>query len=283
MVFATAAEGLGAESSITLQRLFDGESIAIGNARFSDWELISLSPANNPLPDLSQIVVTPSVDDIAANLDFAGNSQLAVSGASSLDLTFSYQVHSLDPARPFSSHNLEFTSLTQSEDNSLVFISDELTAPPATDVGATLVIADEVSGFVHEFDFANFAPQRAATVVTNIFASGLTDDDLVQLHSFTQSYLQSGPELLAGDFNNDGAVDAADYTVWRDNLGAPAGTLFNDVDGGVVDLDQFATWKANFGRAGGGAVVAVPLPEPATALLPLLASLAFGARARFIA
>ncbi|MEN1678786.1 MAG: cyanophycinase [Planctomycetota bacterium] len=38
---------------------------------------------------------------------------------------------------------------------------------------------------------------------------------------------------LAGDYNNnDGLVDAADYTVWRDSLNAPARTLPNDVFGG---------------------------------------------------
>jgi hypothetical protein len=49
----------------------------------------------------------------------------------------------------------------------------------------------------------------------------------------------------AGDYNDNGIVDLADYTVWRDNLGAPAGRLFNDVDGGVIDGDQYRTWRAN--------------------------------------
>ena len=32
---------------------------------------------------------------------------------------------------------------------------------------------------------------------------------------------------LIGDYNNNGFVDAADYTVWRDKLGSPAGSLVN--------------------------------------------------------
>lgn len=54
---------------------------------------------------------------------------------------------------------------------------------------------------------------------------------------------------LDGDYNNDGMVDAVDYSVWRGNLGAPAGTLPNDVDGGVVSANQFQTWRANYGAA----------------------------------
>ena len=42
----------------------------------------------------------------------------------------------------------------------------------------------------------------------------------------------SNPSLI-GDYNEDGTVDAADYTVWRDNIGTPAGTLPNDPDGDI--------------------------------------------------
>ena len=238
VVLALAAEALCATPSVTLQRLLDGESIAIGNARFSDWELISLSTANDPAPDLSQIVITPSVDIIATSLDFTANNQLTISGANSLDLTFSYQVRSLDPARPFNSHILEFTSLAVSTGGGLVFITDELTASPAIDLASTLVIDDEVSGFVQEFDLANFSQQPSITVVTNIFASGLTAADTVQLHSFSQNFFQAGPDLLAGDYNNDGAVDAADYTRWRDNLG-----------GARRDLAQRRRWRGDRSRS----------------------------------
>lgn len=71
--------------------------------------------------------------------------------------------------------------------------------------------------------------------------------------------------VLAGDYNDDGSVDAVDYAVWRDNLGATAGTLANDVDGGTIGAAQYATWKANFGasapalNSAGSAV-----PEPTT-------------------
>ena len=79
---------------------------------------------------------------------------------------------------------------------------------------------------------------------------------------------------LPGDYNEDAVVDAADYTVWRDNFGAPAGTLPNDVDGGMIGQAQYDTWKANFGMttgAGGGSLAHGAVPEPATVSLLLLA------------
>src|SRR5690606_7451357 len=73
-----------------------------------------------------------------------------------------------------------------------------------------------------------------------------------------------GP-TLAGDFNGDGVVNAADYTVYRDNLG----TNFN-LDGngnesgdsaGIVDAADYNLWKANYGAtASGSALQAVPEP-----------------------
>jgi hypothetical protein len=80
------------------------------------------------------------------------------------------------------------------------------------------------------------------------------------------------PNGLAGDYNDDGVVDTADYTVWRDRRGAAAGSLPNDIDGGLIGEAQYSTWKAQFGArlrpqaAGSGASV----PEPgAGALLTL--------------
>ena len=55
---------------------------------------------------------------------------------------------------------------------------------------------------------------------------------------------------LPGDFNNDGIVDAADYTVWCDYLGWPTNPdLNNNGDGTkVIDARDFALWRAQYGR-----------------------------------
>lgn len=70
--------------------------------------------------------------------------------------------------------------------------------------------------------------------------------------------LQVAAPVLAGDYNQNGIVDAADYTVWRDRLGGE----FAQADYGV--------WKQNFGATGAtGSASADAVPEPAT--LPLIA------------
>jgi hypothetical protein len=54
---------------------------------------------------------------------------------------------------------------------------------------------------------------------------------------------------LPGDYNGDGAVNAADYTVWRDTLGqsAASGLLADGSGNGIVDQADYDVWKMHFG------------------------------------
>jgi hypothetical protein len=80
---------------------------------------------------------------------------------------------------------------------------------------------------------------------------------------------------LTGDYNRNGAVDAADYTVWRDSLGQTGLDLPADGNGNLmVDLDDYTVWKTNFGLGGGGVLGgAVGVPEPSSLGLSALAGL----------
>jgi hypothetical protein len=77
------------------------------------------------------------------------------------------------------------------------------------------------------------------------------------------------PGGVAGDYNNNGTVDAADYVVWRN--ASPTATLPNDPTPGTVDASDYATFKANFGKtAGSGAGLdGGAVPEPAGVVLAL--------------
>ncbi|QDU87542.1 hypothetical protein Pla175_09040 [Pirellulimonas nuda] len=81
---------------------------------------------------------------------------------------------------------------------------------------------------------------------------------------------------LPGDYNGDGAVDAADYTVWRDSLDQTGAGLAADGTGdGVVDGADLEFWRGRFGNtAGGGLPQAAAVPEPNGLLLALVGLLA---------
>ncbi|QDU58381.1 dockerin type I domain-containing protein [Aeoliella mucimassa] len=74
-------------------------------------------------------------------------------------------------------------------------------------------------------------------------------------------------DYLLPDFNGDGMVNLADYTVWRDNLGRTGASLSQgDATGdGTVDAADYSVWKANFGIAAPG-MATLPsntaVPEP---------------------
>ncbi|MEX0643416.1 MAG: autotransporter-associated beta strand repeat-containing protein [Pirellulales bacterium] len=80
------------------------------------------------------------------------------------------------------------------------------------------------------------------------------------------------PGGVDGDYNDDGTVDAADFVMWRNNVGQPFGTLPHDSTGVTIGDAQYAQWRTNFGLSGGSstALGQSPVPEPASAILLLI-------------
>ena len=79
--------------------------------------------------------------------------------------------------------------------------------------------------------------------------------------------------VIAGDFNRDGTVDAADYVVWRNTVNQSI-VHGNGADGnsdGVVDGLDYNVWRGNFGFIGASNAdsffKAADTPEPTTVSL----------------
>jgi PEP-CTERM motif len=85
---------------------------------------------------------------------------------------------------------------------------------------------------------------------------------------------------LAGDYNGNGVIDAADYTAWRDTVTANGTSLLNDPTPGSVDESDFVYWRNHFGAGGGGgagaAVSAAAVPEPAAIVLAAMGTAGAG-------
>jgi hypothetical protein len=81
---------------------------------------------------------------------------------------------------------------------------------------------------------------------------------------------------LIGDYNDDGTVDGADYTVWRDNLNMSAAALANRDPNisGLVKESDFLSWRNHYGESnGGGAGASVSVLAYAPAAVPEPSSL----------
>ncbi|MEN0111120.1 MAG: hypothetical protein AAF805_10395 [Planctomycetota bacterium] len=70
---------------------------------------------------------------------------------------------------------------------------------------------------------------------------------------------------LDGDFNRDGRVDAADYTVWRDTNLQSVELLADINDDQTVDASDYALWADRYAAVINGS--AATIPEPAAAWL----------------
>jgi GH35 family endo-1,4-beta-xylanase len=73
-----------------------------------------------------------------------------------------------------------------------------------------------------------------------------------------------------GDYNGDGLVNAADYTVWRDTLGSATDLRADGNGNGIIDAGDCNTWTTHFGQSfsGGGSAA---VPEPGALVLAALA------------
>ncbi|MEX2172273.1 MAG: PEP-CTERM sorting domain-containing protein [Pirellulales bacterium] len=76
---------------------------------------------------------------------------------------------------------------------------------------------------------------------------------------------------VPGDYNQNGIVDAADYTVWRNTLGSITNLVADGNGNNAIDTGDYQVWKQNFGRtSGAGAGTAVPEPSSSMLLAAVL-------------
>jgi hypothetical protein len=272
------AAGLARTShGATLQSLLAGGTLDVGNSRFSQWQLLLLDSTAGTVPDLSLIVVNPLAGNpLAPAIQFAAGSQLTTSGINAIEMVLRYRVDAIAGSYAFTGQTLEIGSIAFNGAREVAQVSSELSDGVAFDLGATIVFADHAENLTQLTDTEAFAPKSQVFVTTNVFVAGTASGDSATLGGMVQRLAQSGAPGTPGDYNQNGAVDAADYTIWRNRLGAPAGTLPNDTSGGVIGVAQYNLWKARFGIAGSAAgslssteISGVAVPEPAIGMLLL--------------
>jgi hypothetical protein len=99
-----------------------------------------------------------------------------------------------------------------------------------------------------------------------------------------QTYVIASGDGLVGDYNNDGAVDAGDYVVWRRAEGT-VNALPNDPIGGMIGTAQYDPWRSQFGQpagSGSGAIANAAVPEPGSAVLICVGCLTMLCRRRTV-
>jgi hypothetical protein len=152
--------------------------------------------------------------------------------------------------------------------------------------GGTVNVTDAgglATGIYTILDYAGALGGSFSNLTLGTVPAGFTIN-LVDTGSLINLDVTGAAAGLLGDFNEDGKVDAADYVVYRKNVGG--GPLPNDDGlGSPVGPAHYNLWVAHFGEmemGGGSGVGAAPVPEPASLALLMfgLAAIAFGRRGR---
>ena len=133
------------------------------------------------------------------------------------------------------------------------------------------------------FVFGSPIPSGASAAIGDIVLSDISPPQstfpLFLATDGTSITLTSVPAFALGDYNFNGVVDAADYTVWANTFGQTGLGLPADGNGNLtVDAADYTIWANNFGLMSASPS---PVPEPSSIVLSalgLIGLLAYGWR-----
>ncbi|MEX0641609.1 MAG: hypothetical protein WD468_02855, partial [Pirellulales bacterium] len=202
--------------------------------------------------DVTGTITAPAFDEIrigtgtGSSVDFAisGNGLVTVPG------TFSFGAG---------------TMMTLSDDGALKVVEGLLSLQTKIDQVIGYVTAGRIKGLTD-----TYSGSEELTSVGNGVA--------YYTESTTATFVSiGGVPALDGDYNGDGMVDAADYVMWRSNVGQMKGTLPNDSSpDDPIGISQYELWTANFGApsaAAAGGILAESTIVPEGSSIVLLGSL----------
>ena len=250
-------------------------SVVAGDKRFANFGYLR----TGDMPAATAINVFPIRDDDGSfGIRFQG-SFVDTPAAGSSDALVTYQAAVIGP-------QYRIVGARLSGDPSLTFAAGSISATetfyPLGPLGEyTTEIFAAQGQATQTSDGATFASlENMLNVQTDIFAMGGLGSGSVPslaLMSFVDEvFVQTAiSPTVPGDYNYDNAVNAADFTVWRNSLGQHVtagsgadGSGPSGVPNGVVDSFDFDFWKERYGQpgAGSGGASLASTPEPTSML-----------------
>lgn len=138
---------------------------------------------------------------------------------------------------------------------------------------------DDTKAIVRRYEYFQYTGPYTDENEAESAWDGLNDPPAGELGQFISANIVAAnlapPDRVHGDFNEDGVVDAADYTVWRDHYGREDEYRADGDDNGIIDDDDRQVWANGFGRDlndNGGAGPVQGVPEPSTLMVALVAA-----------
>jgi hypothetical protein len=231
--------------------------------------------------DLDESLTTPNFSGAGGSVQIAAGKQLTV-GSDNADATYSGTLNGPGDFVKVGS-GVQTLSGAENMSNANMLVHEgtlRLTAPVLT----TAVDISILSGALMNLDFTGtnvigsltLDGVGGATGTWGAVGSGATHVSEFFTGTGLLQVTLGPPEILVGDYNQDGVVDARDYVVWRNNLGEATLPNRDPANMGMIGADDYLAWKDNFGATAPGALslgAAASVPEPGTIVLLSLAGL----------
>lgn len=147
---------------------------------------------------------------------------------------------------------------------------------PFSNTGVTVASGSFAAGQMPRFGTSG---TLAGSLLTSIGTIGTPGDRTLDVDFSTLVSTNLDFGVATGDYNNDGVVDAADYTVWRDSVGSTV-PLLTGADGngdGQINSADRIVWATNYGTSSSSTATAVPEAQSLWLLATIqLATLSLG-------
>ena len=128
---------------------------------------------------------------------------------------------------------------------------------PDPSLQGTYFFGDTISGHFWTMNTSTFAVQNIDNLLvpdtgTPSGPSSFAEDSVGNLYIvsyYTGAVFRiNTTQLLTGDYNANGTVDAADYVVWRETFGSMTNLAADGNNSGAIDDGDLTIWRANFGN-----------------------------------
>lgn len=192
---ATAALGLSATSAqaITLQDLFNGGSISLGNVSFTDWQFNTVDSSASPgfEPDFSLIDVQAFQSGNKVGLRYTALSGGAVTDDNSIETFFNYKATA--GTGLFIGAEVELTDFSITGAGGSINIIDDISDSTFSPVALIAAFSDNAVGDQLLLDTISFAPTALLNIEKAVLVRGDFPGDNVLLNSFEQRYTLQAP------------------------------------------------------------------------------------------
>lgn len=173
-------------------------------------------------------------------------------------------------------------------DNLLTFQGghDVIAGVIAHEIGHNLGLKHAASGGANVMSPGGTSAQLSAAQISAVFQTIGRNDSVAYIPPGGTGFPLPYSVPVAGDYNEDGFINAADFAVWRNTLGSSTNLAADGNGNQTIDTGDYTIWKGNFGKSAplGSAEAQSNLagvPEPATCVL-LLSALMSWAAARMV-